>query len=552
MTLNNYKKWLLSSSFLLLGLSSWAQHNNELYNDGALIKVQAGADVYVMGDVHQMGATALMDHDGYLEVQGNMYSDNLFQQRGTGTTKLINDDVNAGQRQFISGSYAVRGGQAATGVDDGSFYDLQLANDQGVVWLNGTGNVADVRNTVDFNGPGAATANRIITADPSALPTNGAAYPAVFGLMNPTAGLANMLDNTVNTNGNMSAFDNGYVQGKLRRAISAAGGTYGYVLGLEPAAAGAQRGMQYIHLDFSGANDYDVITGYFQTGLDNSFGGQLECSGYQIDYWGGLDHGQWIFDDFTGAGSGDYAVRVWPQDDNFPAKTVWLVTKDNAVAGTPDDCGGSPVSLERTGFNGFSQFGVAAAEILLAQNKLLDLEATPIENNYIQLDWSTEEEDDLAHFEVERSLDNSQFNFLAQVSAQGNSQLIQDYQLDDYEVLPNVNYYYRLRLVNNDGSFSYSPTVVARLYGETAEENIRIFPNPASGNAQIDILSSQERDLQIRVFDAIGQLIYEQDAQTQIGHQLIQLPAQDWPAGLYLIQIAGPDFQQTKELIKTH
>jgi len=183
---------------------------------------------------------------------------------------------------------------------------------------------------------------------------------------------------------------------------------------------------------------------------------------------------------------------------------------------------------------------------------LFELEATPIESNYIQVDWSTEEEDHLAHFEVERSLDNSQFNFLAQVSAQGNSQLIQDYQLDDYEVLPNVNYYYRLRLVNNDGSFSYSPTVVARLYGETAEENIRIFPNPASGNAQIDILSSQERNLQIRVFDAIGQLIYEQDAQTQIGHQLIQLPAQDWPAGLYLIQVAGPDFQQTKELIKTH
>ncbi|WCL80398.1 T9SS type A sorting domain-containing protein [Saprospira sp. CCB-QB6] len=552
MTLNNYKKWLLGSSFLLLTASSWAQHNNELYNDGALIKVQAGAEVYVMGDVHQFGATALMDHDGYLEVQGDMYSDNLFQQRGTGTTKLINDDVNAGQTQFISGSYAVRGGQAATGVDDGSFYDLQLANDQGVVWLNGTGNIADVRNSVDFNGPGAATVNRIITADPSALPTNGAAYPAVFGVMNPTAGLTNMLDNTVNTNGNMSAIDNGYVQGKLRRAIDAAGGTYGYVLGLEPAAAGAQRGMQYIHLDFSGANNYDVITGHFQTGLDNSFASQLECSGYQIDYWGGLDHGQWVFDDFTGSGTGDYAVMVWPQDDNFPTKTVWLVTKDNAVAGTADDCGGSPVSLERTGFNGFSQFGVAAADILLAQNKLLDLEATPIENNYIQLDWSTEEEDELAHFEVERSLDNSQFSFLEQVYAQGNSQLIQDYQLDDYEVLPNVNYYYRLRLVNNDGTFSYSPTVVARLYSESEQESIRIFPNPASGNTQIDVLSTKERDLQIRVFDAIGKLVYEQDAQTQIGHRLIQLPAQDWPAGLYLIQIAGPDFQQTKELIKTH
>ena len=111
-----------------------------------------------------------------------MYSDNLFQQRGGGTTRLINDDVNSGEMQFISGSYAVRGGQAAIGVNDGSFYNLELSNDQGVVWLNGTGNVADVRNNVDFNGPGAATVNRIITHDPAAIPTNGSGYTAVFGV----------------------------------------------------------------------------------------------------------------------------------------------------------------------------------------------------------------------------------------------------------------------------------------------------------------------------------------------------------------------------------
>lgn len=80
---------------------------------------------------------------------------------------------------------------------------------------------------------------------------------------NPTAGLTSMADNTVNTNGNMSGIDNGYVQGRLRRAIASAGGIYGYVLGLDPAAAGAQRGMQYVHLDFGalkGLHDNDVYT----------------------------------------------------------------------------------------------------------------------------------------------------------------------------------------------------------------------------------------------------------------------------------------------------
>ena len=234
----------LFASFAFIGTLN-AQHNNELYNYGALIHVQAGAEVHVWGDVHMREATGNLQNNGLIKVQGHSYSDNLFQQSGTGTYRVENSDVNIGERQFIQGSYAVRGGQAQTGVNDGSFYDLELANDQGIVYLVGTGNIADVRNSVDYNI--GATHNRIVTHDIGATgaiiyPANGSAYSAVFGVMNPTAGLATQVDNSTSVGGNMSTFDAGYVQGNLRRAINAAGGQYGYVLGLEPAGAGAQRG----------------------------------------------------------------------------------------------------------------------------------------------------------------------------------------------------------------------------------------------------------------------------------------------------------------------
>ena len=54
------------------------------------------------------------------------------------------------------------------GVDDGSFYDLELANSQGVVYLVNTGAganpqfVADVRNSVNFT---AQVTNNLVTAD---------------------------------------------------------------------------------------------------------------------------------------------------------------------------------------------------------------------------------------------------------------------------------------------------------------------------------------------------------------------------------------------------
>lgn len=277
------KLYFLSLSLLVLASQVFAQHNNELYSDGALIHVEPGAEVYVRGDVHLVGTSTTLENNGLIQVEGNMYSNNTFQQRGTGTVRLYNENVNTGAPQFLDGSFAVRGGQAQIGVDDGSFYNLELANDQGIVYLIGTGNVADVQNSVDF-APAAASAsvNKIITHDISSLPANGSGYSAVFGLMNSSAGLGNMSSNTVDLGGNMSPIDAGYIQGKFRRAVDPAGGIYGYPMGLEPAGPGTARGLQYVHLNL-GANNYDVIEGYFQNGSTNIItGSPVQCL-YAID-----------------------------------------------------------------------------------------------------------------------------------------------------------------------------------------------------------------------------------------------------------------------------
>jgi hypothetical protein len=361
---------------LLLPCLLPAQHNYEFNNQGAAIYISSGATVYVWGDVYMEDATALLSNSGEIEVQGNMYSDNLFQQRGTGTVRIENSDVNVNQRQFIEGSYAVRGGQSAVGVDDGSFYHLQLANSQGVVHLAGSGNVADVRGSVNFD-PAVAVGNppqnRLITHDTTALPANGSGYNAIFGMMNTSAITSSLntyyVNNTVSANGNSSTVDAGYIQGKLRVAIGPMGGDYPFVLGLEPGGITDARGLQYSRLNFS-INTYDVVTGYFEEGSSNAVPGTVfECPGdYQLLYFGGITHGEWMFSDRTGTGAGSYSLSVWPQDGSLSPQTMWLITQDDTVRGTDDDCGGSAIGLSRGGFNGFegpSEFGVAGLDFVL-------------------------------------------------------------------------------------------------------------------------------------------------------------------------------------------
>lgn len=531
---------------------SLSQHNNEFYNDGALVHVQAGAEVHVWGDVHMLQSTGDFQNNGLVKMEGNAYSDNLFQQSGTGTFRVENDDVNVGERQFISGSYAVRGGQAQIGVDDGSFYNLELANDQGIVYLVGTGNIADVRNQVDFDA-GTAT-NRIITHNVGLTgaitnPANGSNYTGVFGLMNPSAGEANLLSNTVGVNGNMSGVDNAYVQGKFRRAIAPAGGNYGFVLGVEPAGAGAQRGMQYARIDFA-ANTYDVVTSYFQSGSSNASPVALECSGNTINYFGGADHGEWMMQDIAGSGTGAYSFNVWPQDDNFISSSPWMITKDNSFQGTADDCGPSPVGLSRAGFNGFnspSEFDVAAP-ISPLPVELIKIWAEP-KSNYIEVNWDVATEHNVDYYALERGVDGVNFQYITSIPAQGNSNTELNYSYDDYQVTRNRDYYYRYKGFDIDGSSYYSPIVTARLNGlqdQFTGGSVNIFPNPASSDVNLSFLLDKPTSMNFKFYDAIGKLVYESDLDLDKGNTVVPIDASEWTMGMYTVRINDT---QTDEVI---
>lgn len=532
-------------SFVSIG---FGQHNNEFYNDGSLVHIQAGAEVHVWGDIHMYQASGDLENNGLIKMQGNAYSDNLFQQSGTGTFRVENSNVNVGERQFISGSYAVRGGQSQIGVNDGSFYNLELANSQGIVYLVGTGYIADVRNSVDFWA--GTNQNRIYTHNIGLTgaithPANGSDYTGIFGMMNPTAGVANFINNTATLNGNMSGVDNGYVQGKLRRAITAAGGSYHYPLGLEPAAAGAQRGFQYVQI-IPAVNNYDVVLGYFQTGSDNSFAVQLECSGETMNYFGGVDHGEWMFSDITGSGTGTYQVQVWPQDDNYITAPVWSITKDNSFQGTANQCGPSPVALLRGGFNGFSlnpsEFNVAAPLSALPI-ELIDIRAEGIED-HITVTWNVGSESNVSHYELERSEDGMLFEHITNVAANGLLNTFQSYDYDDYDVRYFQLYYYRVKSVDFNGDYDYTPTVVASIHREMDgfdENSVSVYPNPSKDDFVLSILSNDNRVIQMNIYNVLGQIVQTKRLYVPEGNTAVKINAEEWAVGVYSIELRDSD-----------
>jgi hypothetical protein len=143
------------------------------------------------------------------------------------------------------------------------------------------------------------------------------------------------------------------------------------------------------------------------------------------------------------------------------------------------------------------------------------------------------------------------FEYLTTQTAAGNTQGQTSYAIADNNVLPNQDYYYRIKTVDNDGSFEYTHTVVARITRDNAGETVNVYPNPVNfGNATVEITSLRGRKTNIRVFDAIGQMVYSQNVQVQTGINQISIPSSEWPAAVYYIQVSSDDFNSVKELIK--
>jgi len=535
-----FKTCILGVLYVLSPFCGSTQHNNEFYNDGALIHLQAGAEIHIWGDHHEMG-NGTLENNGLIKVQGHSYSSATLQQTGTGNYRIENSDVNIGERQGVSGSFAVRGGQASIGVNDGSFYDLDLANDQGIVYLIGGGNIMDVRNTVDFSA--GAIANRIITHDIGATgaivyPANGSNYTGTFGLMNATAGLGNLVNNTVSLNGNLSGSDVCYVQGNFRRAISAAGGSYNYLVGLEPAGAGAQRGVQYIRLDMQ-PNTYDVIEGYFQSGLNNNLGAPTEC-GQVMNYYGGADHGQWVFSEI-GAGAGSYEAWVWPQDDNFPALTFWIVTKDNSISGTPNECGPSPVARNRSSLTSIGQLGLAGNLTLLPVELLfIDSECN---GQDVTISWSTSSEENNDYFTIERSVDGVHYFEIAQIPGAGSTTIQQNYSYQDFD--GEGQYYYRLSQTNYNGTRTNFNAIVSSC--SSTEPEISVYPNPNTGQFNVTVTGEKGDNWDLIIRDYTGKLILTKKV---FAGELNTLEIGHCADGMYMLQLQSPEITITKKIIK--
>ncbi|MEM9931547.1 MAG: hypothetical protein AAF840_17205, partial [Bacteroidota bacterium] len=123
------------------------------------------------------------------------------------------------------------------------------------------------------------------------------------------------------------------------------------------------------------------------------------------------------------------------------------------------------------------------------------------------LSWTTANEEAFSHFEVERSADGSSWQFLGEVAGAGLTTTTAGY--DFVDATPLVAAFYRLRMVDLDGSFAYSPLVFLE---RQEQRELRVFPNPAANFLQVQLPTALNEEVFVRLLDLSGKVMSEVQA----------------------------------------
>lgn len=124
---------------------------------------------------------------------------------------------------------------------------------------------------------------------------------------------------------------------------------------------------------------------------------------------------------------------------------------------------------------GFSEFWIHTGNFVLPLN-FISFSVQKCGTNTVCLNWKTANEQNVLHFEIERSFDGRTFNTVA--TLQGNNQAINYYSAtDDIHLLQNYKrIYYRVKEIDLDNKYRYTNTQLVQLQ---ADGIISIYPNPA-------------------------------------------------------------------------
>jgi Uncharacterized protein related to plant photosystem II stability/assembly factor len=168
-------------------------------------------------------------------------------------------------------------------------------------------------------------------------------------------------------------------------------------------------------------------------------------------------------------------------------------------------------------------------------------------NEYNELKWEVTDDKDAARYELERKIDDGSYKRIATIASRNSTNLTAYSYNDDIRNTGGTNYYYRLKIVDRDGSYKYSNVVVLKI---TRPAGVEVLGNPVSAESRLRITLTSPQPVLFKLYDSKGSLVRTSKVNAPQGSSMHPISMFGvLPKGHYTLEVITKNERFTKRLI---
>jgi len=152
-------------------------------------------------------------------------------------------------------------------------------------------------------------------------------------------------------------------------------------------------------------------------------------------------------------------------------------------------------------------------------------------------------------FEIQRSTDNRQFAPIGFTQGNGTVAQPMNYEFTDNQP-PVGTCYYRLKQMDLNGEFGYSPVVSVEVLRPKKLELYPNYPNPFNPETVFNFDLPASEKISLQIYNITGQVVATLlDQNLPAGHHSVRWNAENLPSGIYLMKLITSHHVRTRKII---